>query len=236
MEKIRLAILASAAGTTSEPIFNKAVVIVTNNPDAGIIEKAEKHGIPLAVRTRKDYQEDGKYSARLYGEELIRIFEEHNVDFISLNGWAFLLPENVVVAYPNHIANVHPGPLDPGHHDFGGKGMYWLSLHQAVLNFARNIKRPFNTAVTIIKVAKNYDEGGILAYTEVLVLPDDTAEVLQERVKVSERQQNIDFWNRVEEFGKLPPVIQRPSRLILPEEVEILDKAKAEAIAAYPHG
>ncbi len=233
--KLKLAILASGAGTTGEPIFDKAVVIVTNNPDAGVIEKAQGCGIPVQVMPRKSYQVDGKYSPEKYGEALIEVFQKYGVDFISQNGWAILTPRKVIDAYRDRIANVHPAPLDPGHPGFGGKGMHGLAVHSAVLNFARAIKRPFETEVTIHEVWEEYDRGPLLAYTAVEIKPNDTPESLQERVKEAEKRQNIDFWNQVADTGKLVE-IQRPSRLIFPGEERILEKAKAEAILAYPHG
>ncbi|TSC63991.1 MAG: phosphoribosylglycinamide formyltransferase 1 [Microgenomates group bacterium Gr01-1014_93] len=235
MEKIRLAILASGAGTTGEPIFERCVIIITNNPDAGVIERAKKYGIPFEVRMRKDYQEEGSYSPKKYGEELIRILKGQNANFISQNGWAILTPSNIIVAFKDRIVNSHPAPLDPGYSDFGGAGMHGLAVHQAVLNFARAVNRPFHTEVTLHKVGEEYDKGSLLMFTPVEILPDDSAETLQERLKEVEKKQNKEFWEKVQQTKKLE-VIERPNRLILPEEVEILEKAKLDAVAKYPHG
>lgn len=242
MEKLRLAILASGAGSTGEVIFDKAVVVITNNPDAGVIGRAKRHNIPYKVMSRKNYQvlgQDGEVdvekSREKYGQALLEVFQNYDVDFISQNGWSILTPANVVVQFRDHIVNAHPAPLDPGHFDFGGQGMHGLAVHQAVLNFARNISRPFPTEVTLHKVTEKYDEGALLAYTPVEILSDDTAETLQKRVQEAERKQNVEFWNKVEQTRKLV-VIERPGRLILPEEVGILDKAKADAIEQFPHG
>ncbi len=235
MEKICLAILASGSGTTGEVLFDKAVVVVTNNPDAGVIKRAKKYDIPCEVRMRKDYQENGKYSPSLYGEELIRIFKEYNVNFISQNGWAILTPANVIAAFSDRIVNSHPAPLDPGHLDFGGVGMHGLAVYLAVLNFARLIKRPFQTEVTLHKVVEEYDKGSLLAYTPVDILSGDSPESLQERVKEAEKKQNVSVWKKLEQTGKLVTV-ERPSRLILPGEEEILEQAKRQAIEQYPKG
>lgn len=231
-----MAILASGSGSTGEVLFDKAVVVVTNNPDVGVIERTKKHGVLCEVRMRRDYQIDGKNAPQKYGEELIRIFEQYGVNFISQNGWSILTPVNVINAFENRIVNAHPAPLDPPYPDFGGKGMHGLAVHQAVLNFARSINRPFQTEVTLHKVTEKYDEGSILAYTPVEILPNDTPQILQARVKEAEKEQNADFWIKVEGLGKLPPVIQRPERLILPNEVEVLAEAKEKAILQYPHG
>lgn len=242
MEKIRLAILASGSGSTGEPIFERCVVVITNNPDAGVIERAKKYGIPTEIMPRKNYQvvgPDGKVdvekSREKYGEALIAVFKKCRVNWISQNGWAILTPVNIITTFPDHIVNSHPAPLDPGYPDFGGGGMHGLAVHQAVLNFAKALHRPFKTEVTLHKVVEEYDKGEILVYTPVEVLSNDTPESLQERVKEAEKKQNKDFWDKVEETGKLE-VIKRPSRLILPEEIEILEAAKKAAIEKYPHG
>lgn len=242
MEKVKLAILASGAGSTGEVLFERAVVVVTNNPDAGVIERAKKHHIPVKVIPRKDYQVidisgevDKVKSLEKYGEALIKIFQRYGANFVSQNGWSILTPASTVAFYKDRIVNAHPAPLDPGYPDFGGQGMHGLAVHAAVLNFARAIDRPFQTEVTLHKVVEEYDKGALLASTAVSILPTDSPEVLQKRVQEVERKQNIEFWNKVEQTGKLETVV-RPRRLILPEEVDILEKAKQNAIAKYPHG
>lgn len=243
MEKLRLAILASGSGSTGEVIFDKAVIVVTNNPDAGVIERAKKHGIPCVVLRRAEYrvldavgEVDKKASSLKYGETLIDVFNKYGTNFIGQHGWSILTPANVTKTFVDHIVNAHPAPLDPGHPDFGGQGMHGLTVHQAVLNFARMVKRPFQTEVTLHKVIEEYDKGSLLAYSVVEIREDDTPESLQERVKKEEIRQNIDFWNKVAETGKLPEVLQRPSRLILPGEEKFLEEARRLAMEQYPKG
>lgn len=242
MEKFKLAILASGVGSTGEVLFERCVVVVTNNPDAGVIERAKKHGVPVEVMPRKNYQVigsdgevDAEKSREKYGEALTQVLRKYGANFISQNGWAILTPANVVETFKDKIVNAHPAPLDPGYLDFGGVGMHGLAVHQAVLNFVHAIKRPFKTEVTLHKVVEEYDKGELLAYTPVPILPEDTPESLQDRAKEAEKKQNEEFWDKLEETGELV-TIQRPSRLILPEEIEILEKIKADAIEKYPHG
>lgn len=243
MEKIRLAVLASGSGSTGEVVFDKAVVVITNNPDAGVIERAKRYDIPCVVLKRVDYrvldEKNGinQEASRLkYGEALIEVFRKYGVDFVGQHGWSILTPENVTETFADHIINAHPAPLDPGYPDFGGQGMHGLAAHATVLNFAKMIDRPFWTEVTLHKVSEKYDKGELLAYSVVEIKEGDTPEDLQERVKEVEKRQNADFWNRVEQTGKLPQVIQRPSRLILTGEEEFLAEAKRLAIEQYPKG
>ncbi len=242
MEKLRLGIFASGGGTTGEVIFDKAAVILTNNPQAGVIELAKQHHIPCEVllprsefRVLNSVGENDKESSRLkYGEYLITILSNYAVTHGSLNGFDTLIPQNVIQAFK--LVNSHPGPLDPGFLDFGGEGMHGLAVHQAVINFSRMIDRPFSTAVCLHRVVEKYDKGELLSLVEVAIKEDDTAESLQARVKEVEKEQNRKFWEKVEQDNGELRVIQRTSRVILPGEEDLLFQAKEEAIAAYPHG
>lgn len=242
MEKLRLAVLASGSGSTGEVILDKAVLVITNNHEAGVINRAKEHDTPFEVLRRTDFrvvdsagEVDKPASSLRYGEALIKVFQEYGVDFVSQNGWSVLTPANVVEEYKDRIVNSHPAPLDPGYPDFGGQGMHGLAVHQAVLNFARLIKRPFKTEVTLHKAVEEYDKGALLAYSAVEILGGDSAESLQERVKEVEKEQNRMFWEKVAQTGKLVE-IRRPSRLILPGEEQFLKEAKRLAIEQYPKG
>lgn len=220
---MKLAILASGAGSTAEAIFDKASLVITNNPQAGIISRAQDFGLPVEIVER-----NGK-SLEEFGEELLQVLRKHDIEFISQNGWETLTPSNVVKAFEGRITNNHPAPLDPGYPDFGGKGMKGLVVHQAVLNFAKAVNRPFNTEIDIHLVTEEFDKGELVAIREVEVKSDDTAESLQMRLKEVEKQLMRDFWDEVEEIGKIE-VIKRSERVIKEGEESILDEAKRKAL------
>lgn len=230
---MKIAILASGSGTTAEPFFNKASVVISNNPKAGVIEKAKKFGVPTFEMPRKNYRvylpngEVNKDSSKIkYGEALIEVFKQYQVDYIAQAGWSVMTPENVVKEYKGRIVNSHPGPLDPGYPDFGGKGMEGLAVHEAVLSFSKNIRRPFiNTEVTLHLVTEEYDKGALITFTQVPIHAGDTAEILQERVKIAERKQWVDFWNEVEKSGEIK-TLERSERLIKSQEIKDLEKAR----------
>ncbi len=220
---MKLAILASGQGTTAEVLFKYAAVVVTNNPQAGIIQRAKNAGVPVEIVLRQ-----GKES-EAFGEELLTIFNKYKVDFISHNGWELLTPLNVVNKYQGKMTNSHSAPLDPGHPDFGGKGMKGLAVHVAVLNFSKRVNREFNSEICIHLVSPEFDKGDLVIYKPFDILKDDTPESLQERAKEIERNVNAEFWAGVERSGELVP-IQRTERVIREEEFGILDEVKAEAI------
>lgn len=220
---MKLAIFASGEGSTAEVLFSKATVVIANNPEAGVIERAKKAGLPVEVVIK-----EGK-SFEEFAQELLRVLRKYEIEFISQNGWEMITPVIVCDKYAGRITNNHPAPLDPGYPDFGGKGMKGLAVHQAVLNFFHKVKRPFNTEICIHLVTPELDKGGLLAYEPVEILEEDSAETLQRRVKEAEKKLIVEFLDKVEKVGKLIP-IQRSERLIKPQELGILNEAKTEAL------
>lgn len=243
MNKFNLAILASGAGSTAEPLFDQAALIITNNPNAGIIERAQKYGIDCIVLSRRDYyvytpggEIDQAASKVKYGLSILAAFRIYDINFVSQNGWSIMTPANVIQQFENKIINSHPAPLDPGYPDFGGVGMHGLAVHAAVLNFKKMVGRPFDyTEVCLHQVTEEYDKGQAVAATLVPFVEGDTPESLQQRVKEAEKNQNKNFWNQVHQTGTIS-AIHRNQRLILPGEETILEEAKRQAILQYPNG
>ena len=205
---MKLAIFASGEGSTSEPLFKWAAVVITNNPDAGIIDRAKKHQVPYEIIPRAPYRVyvngeiDVEASRLKHGEAMLETLEKYQPNFISLNGFSILIPEHVIKVYKDRITNSHPAPLDPGFPDFGGQGMHGLAVHEAVIRFSKMVKRPFHTQVTIHKVTEEYDKGEVLVYSKVKVESDDTAESLQDRVKEVEIGQNEYHWKEVQKRAR----------------------------------
>jgi phosphoribosylglycinamide formyltransferase-1 len=225
---MKLAIFASGAGSTAEVLFEYAEVVITNNPDSGVAEKAKSGGIPVEII-------DNASSLEEFGEKILQFLNKYNFDFISLNGWDRIVPGNVCQKYEGKITNNHPAPLDPGYPDFGGKGMKGLTVHQAVLNFNKSVDRSFNTEICIHLVNEELDKGSLLAYEPVEILENDTPQSLQVRVKEVERSLIKEFWSEVEKTGQLVP-IERSERLVRPEEFGMLEEAKLKAIAEFQKG
>lgn len=218
---MKLAIFGSGIGSTAETIMDMASLVVTNNPNAGIVKKAKDAGVPVEIVTR-----EGK-SLDQFGEELLQILKKYQIEFISQNGWELLTPANVIAEFEGRITNNHPAPLDPGYPDFGGKGMKGLAVHQAVLNFAKAVNRPFKSEIDIHLITDEFDKGELVAMREVEIMPDDTAETLQLRLKKIEKQLMKDFWIEVKRTGKIT-TIKRDSRVIRPGEEDILKQLKTQ--------
>ena len=173
---IKVAIFASGSGSNAEEIIKyfkdkadiKVSLILTNNPKAFVLERAAKLEVPAVVFSRNDF----------YGSSKVTdILKEHQIDFIVLAGFLWLIPENLIGLYPNRIINIHPALLP----SYGGRGMYGAKVHQAVITAGEK-----ESGITIHHVNSSYDEGAVIFQVKCPVQKNDTAETLQQRVQTLE--------------------------------------------------
>ena len=99
--------------------------------------------------------------------------QKYKIDMIFLAGYMRLLHESILKKYHNRVFNIHPALLPK----YGGKGMYGINVHKAVIQASEH-----ETGITIHRVNAEYDSGEIVAQTKVPVLKDDTPETLGARV------------------------------------------------------
>lgn len=177
MNMIRLGFLVSGRGSNMQAIINacnggdisaEPVVVISNNPDAGALIIAKNRKIPtyyLSSKTHPDPEQLDK--------EITETMNIHNVDLIVLAGYMKQVGTVLLRKYKNRIINIHPSLL-PRH---GGKGMYGINVHNAVIEAGEK-----ETGATVHLVNDQYDEGLILAQRKVDVASTDTAESLAERV------------------------------------------------------
>lgn len=151
MKKFRIAIFASGNGTNAEKIIQHfqerslvgVALVLSNNPGANVLKRAEKYSIPAIAFSREQFLE-GYVAGAL---------QEMNITHIVLAGFLWLIPAHLIKAYPDRIINLHPALLPK----FGGKGMYGLKVHRAVMDAAET-----ETGITIHLVNEKYDEGKVL--------------------------------------------------------------------------
>ncbi len=171
----KIVIFASGSGTNAENIveyFSKnneveVSMILTNNKKAGVIERAKRMGIPCKYFSKEDFFETQRVMHLL----------EKEADFIVLAGFLWKVPENIIEAFPNKILNIHPALLPK----YGGKGMYGMNVHNAVVE-----NKETESGITIHYVNENYDEGAIVFQEKVEVTPNDTAESVAEKIHILE--------------------------------------------------
>lgn len=143
-------------------------VVVAPKAESQAVETAQSLGLRVQVVSPKE--ED-------YAQRLLQALD--GCDWICLAGFMRLLPTEVLSAFPNRILNIHPALLPK----FGGKGMYGMHVHEAVIAAGE-----VESGVTIHYVSEQYDEGEILLQLRCEVRPEDTAESLAARVLALEHR------------------------------------------------
>ncbi|OGI71664.1 hypothetical protein A3B84_00220 [Candidatus Nomurabacteria bacterium RIFCSPHIGHO2_02_FULL_35_13] len=239
---MRIALFISGGGTTMEAILKACKNNILQNivPVLVIASKSNILGIKKALDLGMQEEDVVVLNRRAFsseedfGQAIISLCKERDVDFIGQYGWLVKTPRNVCEAYKGMIVNQHPGPLDTGKPDFGGAGMFGLRVHQARIEFVRRTNRDFWTEATAHYVTSNFDEGKIIKREQVPIFIDDTVEILQARVLPTEHKVQIETLKDFSE-GKVKEFI-REIPLVLPGEEKILEECKELAIKLYPNG
>ena len=169
----RIAILASGSGSNAEAILRffdasetvEVAFVGCNRPEAqaGIYERTRRLGVETTRFTK----------AELLEGELLQALRAKAIDWVILAGFLMHIPESLVRAYRGRMLNVHPSLLPK----FGGKGMYGMHVHRAVLDANET-----ESGMTVHWVTEAYDEGAVVFQAACAVEPHDTPESLAERV------------------------------------------------------
>lgn len=168
----RIAIFASGNGSNAERLTKyfsgntdvEISLILTNRSDAGVIERAKNLGVKSVVFNRGDFVEDGMVDVLLH---------HHSIDFVILAGFLWLIPDFMINNFPNKIVNIHPALLPK----YGGKGMFGMNVHKAVINAGEK-----QSGISIHYVNSKYDEGQIIFQATVDIEDNETAETLAGKI------------------------------------------------------
>ena len=167
----KIVLFASGNGSNAEKIilhFKKTslanvVTIFTNNPDAKVLEKAKNHQIETVIFTKTELNDDF----------VLQKLQKIDPDLIVLAGFLLKFPESIINQFPNKVINIHPALLPK----YGGKGMYGINVHKAVLE--NNDKE---TGITIHYVNQHYDEGEYISQHKVSIDKCTSAEEIANKV------------------------------------------------------
>lgn len=176
--KAEIAVFVSGGGTNLQALIDaqksgiiehgEIKLVISSNPGAYALERAEKAGIKVVTVSKKEL---GSQAA--VEEKITEILEENNIDLIILAGYMSILSADFTRRYERRIINVHPSLIP----SFCGEGFYGLRVHEAAL--AKGVKV---TGATVHFVSEVVDGGAIIAQKAVEVEPGDTPESLQKRV------------------------------------------------------
>lgn len=158
-------------------------VCISNNRQSEALLWAKENGLQAIHASGKTHPDPNDLYHVIFNH-----LTTNNVTHIILSGYMRMIDERIVRHFDNRILNIHPALLPK----FGGKGMYGIRVHQAVIDAGET-----ETGATIHLVNDKYDEGPIVAQAKVKVHPDDTPEILQMRVSEIERKLYISVLQKV---------------------------------------
>jgi len=172
----RIAIFASGSGSNAQKIIeyfsaSKEIVVDSlwsNNENAYALIRAEKLGIETFTFESDEFYRSNEILDRLY---------DHRIDMIVLAGFLWLVPRNLTELFT--VINIHPALLPK----YGGKGMYGMNVHKAVLS-----SKDKESGITIHQVNQDYDKGKIIFQATCPIMPKDTPETLAVRIHELEHQ------------------------------------------------
>lgn len=167
-----IVVLASGNGSNLQAIIDamdrgeinaRISALITNNPDAYVLKRARKHGVPSVL-----IKPTGFGSRKEYNDALLEVLTRMDPDLIVLAGYMLLLGERIVRKFKGRIINIHPAllPSFKGTHGIRDAFEYGVKI----------------TGVTVHFVDEGMDTGEIIAQEAVAVLDDDTLEALEERI------------------------------------------------------
>ncbi len=181
IKKKNLAVFVSGSGTNFEAVqesilknkINGKIILLLSSKDGVMaLDKAAKYKIDSCVMIQNDYN-----NYKDYTDTMLNKLKKYKIDYIILAGYLKKIPLKIIQEYKLRIINIHPALLPK----FGGKGMYGLHVHKAVLQAGEK-----ETGPTIHFVDEIYDNGFIIMQIKVPVKQMDSPEELQKRVLVQE--------------------------------------------------
>lgn len=178
MATLKLGVLGSGSGSNMQSIVDavengeldaEVKLVLADVPDAGILDRAKRHGIPCR------YLDCAPWKTKLEGpaeDECIRLLKEAGCDTVILAGFMRIVKPALLAAFPMRVLNIHPAllPAFPGVHS-------WTQA----LNYGCKV-----AGVTVHFVDAGTDSGPIIVQKCVPVMEDDTPETLHARIQVQE--------------------------------------------------
>jgi phosphoribosylglycinamide formyltransferase-1 len=176
--KKRIAIFASGSGSNAQKLMEhfkrsneiEISLVLTNNADAYVLQRADNFEIPTHIFDKNEFYKT---------DEIIDLLKNLEIDFVVLAGFLWLIPKNLIHAYPGRIVNIHPAILPK----FGGKGMYGDHVHNAVMAAGET-----EGGITIHYVNENYDDGEYIYQARYRIDKNDNLEMVKFKGQQLEHQ------------------------------------------------
>ena len=170
-KKVSILIFASGNGSNAENIITffqkKSIhinwIIITNNSNAGVIERSVRLNIPFMVFSKDDF----------YNNNVLEKINLINPSLIVLAGFLLRIPEQIIENFPNKLINIHPSLLPK----YGGKGMYGINVHKKVIE-----NQESESGISIHYVNQNYDEGKVIFQKSITISYPTDASNLSKKI------------------------------------------------------
>jgi len=187
------AIFASGNGSTAQMLLNhfeenesiNVALILTNNPKAKVIEIGQLFKIPVINCTNEEANNS---------DYLIEICENYEIEYIVLAGYLRKIPIEFIAHFPNKIINIHPSLLPK----FGGKGMYGMNVHEAVLKSDET-----ETGISIHFVNEHFDDGTLIAQFRCTINSEDDAESIRKKIHELERTHFAEIVEKTIKYDRI---------------------------------
>lgn len=161
------------------------MVVISNNSNAQVLQKAQQKDIPNFIVNSKLYPEEN------LDEKITMLLQTYKCDVVFLSGYMKKIENNLLKAFPNAIVNSHPALLPK----FGGVGMYGTKVHEAVIAAKEKI-----SGCTVHFVNEHYDEGEYILQNTLLLEENETVETLENKIKELESVTIIEALNKLFTF------------------------------------
>lgn len=177
---MNICVLASGKGSNFNNILqkisegflkSKVTLLISDKPDSNAVQIAHDNNIPIEIINKELFSD-----VKEYDKVFLNVINSHNIDLIVMAGYIKKLPDIVVDKYEHKIINIHPSLLPA----YGGKGMYGMNVHRAVINAQEKL-----SGITIHFVTRDYDSGEIIFQKSIDVENDDE-NFLMEKVQALE--------------------------------------------------
>lgn len=174
-----IAIFASGTGSNAVRLYQyfadkkakiNVALLVCNKADAAVVQKMESLNVPVYILSNKEIES---------GKGLLKKLSEYKIDWIVLAGFLRKIPDLIIKSYKNKIINIHPSLLPK----YGGKGMYGMNVHKAVVE-----NKEKESGISIHLVNEVYDDGKILFQKSCALSPNDLAEDVAKKIQQLEHE------------------------------------------------
>ena len=171
----KIAILASGSGSNAENIIKyfsdyadvEVPFVISNRKEVYVHERCKNLGVPSYVFPKVEFESG----------EVTKFLVDNKIDLVVLAGFLLRVPDDMLLAYPNKVLNIHPSLLPK----YGGKGMYGDNVHKAVVE-----NKETESGITIHFLNERFDEGEQIAQYKCEVLPTDTPDDVATKVHALE--------------------------------------------------